>query len=110
MSSVTGSQAWTARPLTPKHMRNDTFVTTGCAVRRGRAIQEKSTVTNKQPGIPLDSNHRGDLLIRDLWEKGKNCVLNMRVVNTDTNSYQLHLPETCQEIVEQETKLNYIDS
>ena len=58
----------------------------------------------------MDSKKKGDLLIRDLWEKGVDCVLNMRVVNTVAKSYQMRTPEKCLVIVEQDKKCNFLDS
>ena len=43
----------------------------------------------------MESEQKGDLLIRDLWEKGKECMLGMRVVNMDTNYYKLRPMEKC---------------
>ena len=34
-------------------------------------------------------------MILDLWKKGNNSVHIMRVVNTDTKSYMMNIPERC---------------
>ena len=41
------------------------------------------------------TEHKGDLLIRDLWQQGTDSVHNMRVVNNDALSYVRKTPEKC---------------
>ena len=38
---------------------------------------------------------KGNLLIRDLWQKGTSSVHDMRVVNTGAKYYTAKTPETC---------------
>ena len=45
---------------------------------------------------PLEATeHRGDLLIRELCQNGTDSVHNMRIVNTDAKSYLAKTPEKC---------------
>ena len=44
-------------------------------------------------GTLVDSEQKGDLLIRNLLEKGIDCVLNIQVDNTDAKSPQKSPPE-----------------
>ena len=41
------------------------------------------------------TEQKGDLLIRDLWQKGTDSVHDMRVVNTDTLPHRTKDPEKC---------------
>ena len=43
-------------------------------------------------GASVYSDQNVYLLIRDLWEKETDCVLDMQVVNMDANYYQLCPP------------------
>jgi predicted RNA-binding Zn-ribbon protein involved in translation (DUF1610 family) len=38
----------------------------------------------------IDSKDRGDVLIRGFWEKGTDCILGVRVTDTDATSYALN--------------------
>ena len=50
-------------------------------------------IGNKQTETAVDSKQKGDLIIRELWDRGTYCILDMRAVNRDANSYQLRTPE-----------------
>ena len=64
----------------------------------GRAMQIRGATPDSYhlPQSPLgtvaDHEQKDDLLIRHLWEKGTNCILDMRVVNTDAVSYIIKKP------------------
>ena len=80
------------KDLTPTHVRSDPLITPGRAVRSDRYMQNTSEIPKKQPGTAVDSNKRGDLLIRYLSERGTVYMLDMRAVNANAKSYQLRLP------------------
>jgi len=40
----------------------------------------------------LPSDERGDMLIRGLWSRGTDCILDIRVANADAKSYQSKVP------------------
>ena len=73
-------------------------------------MQAKYSIPNKQLWAAVDSKQRGELLIRDQWEKGTDFVIEMWVFSTDTKSYQLWPPENCLATAEREKKLKYPDS
>ena len=53
-----------------------------------------TTILDNAP--PLEATQqKGDLLIRDLWNNGTDCVNYMRVVNTYANSQLEKTPEKC---------------
>ena len=77
---------------------------------KGKASQEKNTkVTSATP--PLEATeHKGGLLIRDLWHNGTDSVHLMRVVNTDAK-YHLENPlEKFLQEAERAKKRMYLDS
>ena len=73
-------------------MRYNPLITPGRAVRIGKEIQANTAVPNKHMGASVYSDQNVYLLIRDLWEKETDCVLDMQVVNMDANYYQLCPP------------------
>ena len=75
-------------------MRYDPLIYSGCSVRRTKPTPAGSNKTkpSEQPAAPEVTEHKGDLLIRDLWQQGTNSVHNMQVVNTDTLTYQSKAP------------------
>ena len=51
---------------------------------------------------------KGDLLIQYLWMQGTYSIHNMRVVNTDTVSYQYKTPEKCLETTDHKKRKKYL--
>ena len=47
-----------------------------------------SDTTDPDDTLPEATEKKGALLIRDLWQNGTDSVHDMRVVNTDDNSYR----------------------
>ena len=56
------------------------------------------------------TEEKGDLLIRDLWKRGTDCILDMRVVNTDSPSYGLRDPEAVLRSAERAKKRKYLQA
>ena len=96
--------------LISNHMRGNTLITPGRTMSIGKAMQAGNSVTNKQPGTAVESEQKGGLISKDLWEKVTDCVLNILVVNTDTKSYQLRPMYKCLTLEEQDKKRKYIES
>ena len=53
---------------------------------------------------------KGGLLIRDSWTQGTDSIHDMRVVNTDTASYQYKNPNKCLETADKEKNKKYLDA
>ena len=101
----------TSRAFTPSHVCNDPLIYQGYAVTRTKAQPagpRESTTTGDSP--PEATEQKGDLLIRDLWANGTDSVHNMRVVNTDANSYWERSPEKCLEEAERGKKKMYLEA
>ena len=58
----------------------------------------------------MDTEQKGDLLIRDLWANRTDSVQDMRVVNTDTKSYWEKSSERCLEEAERGKKKMYLEA
>ena len=74
----------------------------GRSVRSGRAPLDGSHQPKKPPGMVVDSENKGDLLIRYLWERSTYFILDVRVLNTDVVSYMNKTPEKILVMEEQE--------
>ena len=59
---------------------------------------------------PIDTEQKGDLLIRDLWQQGTDSVHDMIVVNTDTLSYVCKSLEKCLHDSERGKKKMYLEA
>ena len=57
------------KAFTPYHVRDDSLIFVGCAVKRPKANPVSSKATTVPSATsPLEATeHKGDLLIRDLW-------------------------------------------
>ena len=51
-----------------------------------------------------------DILIKYLWRQGTDSIHDMRVVNTDTASYQYKNPNKCLETADKEKNKKYLDA
>ena len=67
--------------------------------------------TQKNPPVAPDNlEHKGDLLIWDLWKRGMESINEMRVVNTRTLYHQNKLAEECLQTEDNEKKKDYLES
>ena len=89
---------------TPAHVRNYTKIFTGCVVPVGGKTKRQEKGKGKESPPPAQGEEKGELLIRDLQAQGTYSIHDMRVVNTDTVSYQFRKPEKCLETNESKKK------
>ena len=70
-----------------------------------------SVKTYQARALPLEfTEHKGNLLIRDLWNNGMDSVHGMRSVNTDVKSHMAKEPEKCLQEVERGKKQMYLEA
>ena len=83
--------------FTPSHVREDSLIFAGCAVKRPKANPARTKDTAiPENTLPLEATeHKGNLLIRDLWQNGTDSLHGMRVLNTDAKSHSAKTPEKC---------------
>ena len=100
------------KAFTPSHVRNDPLIFTGRAVKRTKATPARTRCTTCRDGAPPPEvmEQKGDLLICDLWQNGTDSVHDMRVVNTDANSYSGKAPEKCLQDAERGKKRIYLEA
>ena len=97
------------KAFTPSHVRNDPLIYQGCAARRNKSkLDGTSGITDTEDTPPEATEHKGDLLIRDLWQNGTDSVHAMLVVNTDDKSYREKSPDKCLEEAEKSKKKMYL--
>jgi hypothetical protein len=56
------------------------------------------------------SEERGDILIRNLWQNGTDCILDVRITDTDAASYRHKDPKKVLEQHEREKKKKYLQA
>ena len=69
------------------------------------------TPSNANPSDPQapDTRERGDLLIRNLWENGTDCIIDVRVTDLDAPSYVSRSPAKVLASHEQQKKKKYVE-
>ena len=83
----------TSKALTPTHICNDPLINRGSAMWSGRASFVGYHPPNNPQGMAEDSKQKFGLLIQDIWDKGNDCIFDMRMVNTDAVSCVLKTSE-----------------
>ena len=66
------------------HVRDEPLINPGCALWSRKAFQDKSNPPKNPPVMSGYLEQKGELLIWDLWDWGKYCILDIQVVNMDT--------------------------
>ena len=96
-----------SRAFTPSAVRDEPLI-------YGRANENMKTTPNKNTNQNIDKedatgeDERGDLLIRGFWTAGTDCILDVRVTDTDSNSYCKRTPFKVLESQEKEKKRKYL--
>ena len=79
-----------------------------------QCIREKAHPTgslhNNPPVALYDSEHNGDLMIRNLLHRSIDSIHDMRVANTYSLYHQNKSPEKCLHMDKKEKKNNYLES
>ena len=70
--------------FTPTHIQNNPFIYAGHVVQSPKAHPEGHK-TSSPTQTPKDMDHKGDLMIHELCQKGTNTVNSVDVLNTNTN-------------------------
>ena len=86
------------KSITPSHVRNDSLIYQGCAMKRAKTKPAgPSDTTDPYDTPPYATEQKGDLLLWYLWQNGTDSVHDMQVMNTDAESYWEKTPEKCLE-------------
>jgi len=98
-----------SRAFTPSAVRDEPLI-------HGRANEKEKTSPAKNANQNIDKeaatgeDERGDLLIRGFWTPGTDCILDVRVTDTDAKSYCNRTPSKVLESHEKEKKRKYLGS
>ena len=98
-----------AKAFIPSAIRNEPLINSSCpAVKMPDLVPNQPSVTRN-----LHKNKgelRGDLLIRGLWARGTDCIIDVRVTDTDAKSNLSKDPAKVLESHEKEKKRKYLAS
>ena len=70
--------------------------------------QATSNPQARRSAVETDSERRGDILIRGLWARGTDAIIDVRVTDTDQKSYQKRTPAKILHAQETEKKNKYL--
>ena len=100
------------KAFTPSPVCGEPLIFTGCAMKSPKANPARTkgtTVPDNAP--PLEFiEHKGELLICDLWQNRTDIVHDMRVVNTYANSHSAKTPEKCLHEADRTKKKMYLEA
>jgi hypothetical protein len=74
------------KAMTPSAIRDEPLIRPGRVAENVKAPPTKCT-PNQSPGTPATGEDRGDLLLRGFWARGTECIVDVRVTDTDAKSY-----------------------
>ena len=77
------------------HMRNISLIYPGFFVQEGKEQPSRLLGSYNPPALRGKTEHKGDLLIRNLQQRGVGSIHNMRVVDAENLYYQKKTPEKC---------------
>ena len=103
MSSGMGFPTFRSKAFTPKHVRDEPKIYTGCAVCGGKKKLEG-------PLSKDDGELKGDILIKYLWTQGTDSIHYMRVVNNYVATYQSQKPKKFLETADKYKKKKYLNA
>ena len=70
---------------------------------------QETPAPDTPPEPPEDNRDRGDLLVRNLWKQGSDCIIDVRVTNLDAPSYISRDPASVLASHEKQKKKKYVD-
>jgi hypothetical protein len=96
-----------SRAFTPSAARNEPLIHC-CATEKVKTSLDKITTQNNHKEAATGEDERGDLLIRGFWTAGTDCILDVRVTDTDSKSCCKRTPFKVLESQEKEKKRKYL--
>ena len=93
------------KALTPSAIRDEPLIHTG------RKAENVNTCPASQASDkPSSEDERGDILLRGFWERGTDCIVDVRVTDTDAKSYRHRDPDKVIATQEKEKKRKYLEA
>jgi hypothetical protein len=92
------------KALTPSAVRDEPLI------RPCRNVEKVNTCPATQTNAkPASEDDRGDILLRGFWARGTDCIVDVRVTNTDAKSYRHRDPSKVIATQEKEKKRKYLE-
>jgi hypothetical protein len=103
------------KALTPSAVRNEPLIRPCCNVERvnpcpaTKANAKPTQSQRKANAKPASEDDRGDILLRGFWAHGTDCIVDVRVTDTDAKSYRHRDPKKVIATQEREKKRKYLE-
>jgi hypothetical protein len=99
------------KAFTPSAVRNEPLICSGRVAEQVKVLAPKDdNQPNPTTKEAAPEDERGDLLIRGFWTRGTDCILDVRVTDTDAKSYRKRPPAKVIETQEKEKKRKYLEN
>jgi len=69
--------------LKPSAVRTETLISTGACCKSPKTKQDKMDKSLD----PTDNHERGDFLVWSLWKNGNDCIVDVRIIDLNAQSY-----------------------
>ncbi len=80
-------------------------------IHLSRPVEKQTALAQPNPSVAKTQKEDcGDLLIRGLWSRGTDCIIDVRVTDTDAKSYRSKDPAKVLEAQEREKKKKYLQA
>ncbi len=91
------------KAFTPSAVRDEPLI-------RGRSTEkvDECPVRQTSANQPAKEDDRGDILLRGFWARGTECIVDVRVTDTDAASYRARDPAAILKSQEKEKKRKYL--
>jgi hypothetical protein len=100
------------KAFTPSAVRDEPLILSGRVAEKVKPLEPSSANNQQEPTTQeaAPEDERGDLLIRGFWAKGTDCILDVRVTDTDAKSYCKRPPAKVLATQEKEKKRKYLEN
>jgi hypothetical protein len=98
------------KALTPSAVRDEPLIKPSRVKESEKDTPIKDTSQEKTEQTATGEDERGDLLIRGFWARGTDCILDVRVTDSDAKSYCKRDPAKVLESQEKEKKRKYLEA
>jgi hypothetical protein len=96
-----------SRAFTPSAARDEPLIH-ACATEKVKTLPDQITTQNVDKEAATGEDERGDPLVRGFWTAGANCILDVRVADTDSKSCCKRTPFKVLESQEKEKKRKHL--
>ena len=90
-------------------VRAEPLINPGSADKVKKSPPKQGSPTPDTPPESPDNRDRGDLLVRNLWKQGSDCIIDVRVTNLDAPSYASRDPASVLASHKKQKKKKYVE-